>query len=168
MHWLDIALLIPLLLAAWRGFRRGLILELATLVGLGLGIFAGLRFSNYAADLLTEHLEIQSEHLPILSFAVTFLAVVIAVFLLGKMLEKVVKIMALSFLNKLAGLSFSILKVALILSVIIVIFDRFNHDLEFIKHDDLNKSLSYRYLKSGGELMLPEFEKVIDENEISF
>ena len=137
-------------------------------MGLGLGIFAGLRFSNYAADLLTEHLEIQSEHLPILSFAVTFLAVVIAVFLLGKMLEKVVKIMALSFLNKLAGLSFSVLKVALILSVIIVIFHRFNHDLEFIKHDDLNKSLSYRYLKSGGELMLPEFEKVIDENEISF
>lgn len=167
MHWLDIALLIPLLLAAWRGFRRGLILELATLVGLGLGIFIGLRFSNFAADLLTENLDIQGEHLPILSFAITFLAVVIAVFLLGKMLEKVIKIMALSFLNKLAGLSFSVLKVALILSVIIVIFDRFNHDLEFIKNSELENSLSYRYLKSGGELVLPKFEKAIDEGEIS-
>lgn len=167
MHWIDITLLIPLLLALWRGFRRGLVLELSTLIGLFLGIFAGIRFSSYAADILQSKLEIESAHLPILSFAVTFLAVVIAVFILGKVLERIIKIMALSLLNKLAGALFSLSKVALILAIILVLFSRFNADFEWVDQTQLSQSVSYTVLSELGELILPEFEKAMEDSAIS-
>ena len=166
MHWLDVVILIPILLALWRGFRRGLILELATLVGLASGIYAGLHFSYYASDLLQSKLEIESEHLPILSFAVTFLVVVIAVFLLGKALERIVKMIALSFFNKLAGALFSVTKVAIIIALLLVIFDRFNSDFEWVKAEELDRSLAYKGLVEAGSVVLPEVKAVIENNEV--
>ena len=166
MHWLDVVILIPILLALWRGFRRGLILELATLVGLALGIYAGLHFSYYASDLLQSKLEIESEHLPILSFAVTFLVVVIAVFLLGKALERIVKMIAISFFNKLAGALFSVTKVATIIALLLVIFDRFNSDFEWVKAEELDRSLAYKGLVEAGSVVLPEVKAVIENNEV--
>lgn len=166
MHWLDVVILIPILLALWRGFKRGLILELATLVGLALGIYAGLHFSYYASDLLQSKLEIESEHLPILSFAVTFLVVVIAVFLLGKALERIVKMIALSFFNKLAGALFSVTKVAIIIALLLVIFDRFNSDFEWVKAEELDRSLAYKGLVEAGSVVLPEVKAVIENNEV--
>lgn len=166
MHWLDVVILIPILLALWRGFKRGLILELATLVGLALGIYAGLHFSYYASDLLQSKLEIESEHLPILSFAVTFLVVVIAVFLLGKALERIVKMIALSFFNKLAGALFSVTKVAIIIALLLVIFDRFNSDFEWVKAEELDRSLAYKGLVEAGSVVLPEVKSVIENNEV--
>jgi len=166
VHWLDVVILIPILLALWRGFRRGLILELATLVGLALGIYAGLHFSYYASDLLQSKLEIESEHLPILSFAVTFLVVVIAVFLLGKALERIVKMIAISFFNKLAGALFSVTKVATIIALLLVIFDRFNSDFEWVKAEELDRSLAYKGLVEAGSVVLPEVKAVIENNEV--
>jgi len=166
VHWLDVVILIPILLALWRGFKRGLILELATLVGLALGIYAGLHFSYYASDLLQSKLEIESEHLPILSFAVTFLVVVIAVFLLGKALERIVKMIALSFFNKLAGALFSVTKVAIIIALLLVIFDRFNSDFEWVKAEELDRSLAYKGLVEAGSVVLPEVKAVIENNEV--
>jgi len=167
VHWLDIVFLVPILLAAWRGFRRGLILELASLVGLLLGIFAGWKFSHFASAFLQSELEIQSEHLPILSFALTFLVVVLLVFLLGKVLERIIKLMALSMLNKLAGLLFSSLKVVVIISVLLVIIMQFNSDFEWIDQEGLEKSQAFKILHDLGELILPEFKSALSEVPIS-
>ena len=98
MNTIDIIILIPLLWAAYSGFKKGLIIEIATLLALAGGIYAGVHFSNYASGYLVE--KIDSKMLPLASFGATFLVVVILIFALGKLLEKVVNMVALKLVNK--------------------------------------------------------------------
>ena len=49
---IDIVLAIPIIWGAIRGFRRGLILEVTSLVALFLGAYAALFFSDVAAQWL--------------------------------------------------------------------------------------------------------------------
>ena len=51
---IDIVLLLLLLIGAWRGFTKGLILSIASLVGLVGGIWAVGHFSSLVAQVLSE------------------------------------------------------------------------------------------------------------------
>ena len=74
----DIVLGIPFLWAAIRGLRKGLVLEVTGLAALFLGAYAALFFSDIAAAILDERFAIGHEYLGITSFAITFIAVIIA------------------------------------------------------------------------------------------
>ena len=81
MSQIDIILIIPLLWGAVMGFKKGLVLELASLVGLVLGIYGAIKFSDYTAEKLKQYVEITQEWLGLISFLVTFVLIVFAVFL---------------------------------------------------------------------------------------
>jgi membrane protein required for colicin V production len=163
MNYLDILILVPIAFGAFKGFRRGLIIELAGLAALALGIYAGIHFSEITSVFLGKYMNIESEHMPILSFIITFLVVVIAVYLLGKVLEKLVDIVALSFINKFAGLTFGVLKVFLILSMLIAVFMRFNKDIELISQANLDDSVLIENMGEAGEWMLRAGSDIFDE-----
>ncbi len=129
MNFLDIIFIIPIIWFAYQGFKRGLIVELASLLALILGIYAALYFSGYAANFLINNMDMGSKYVPVTSFVLTFIVVVIVVFFIGKILEKLVNMVALGFLNKLAGSFFGILKAAVVLSIVLLIINQFNDDL---------------------------------------
>jgi membrane protein required for colicin V production len=116
---LDILLAIPLLWAAYRGFKKGLVIELAGLAALILGIYSALHFSGFLSDWIKEQWNYAGEYLPLIAFAGTFIIVILLVHLLGKAIEKVLDLVALGAMNKIAGALFNIAKVAIILSVMI-------------------------------------------------
>ena len=103
----DIVLGIPLLWAAIRGLRKGFVLEVTGLAALFLGAYAALFFSDIAAAILDERFAIGHEYLGITSFAVTFIAVVVGVHLLGRVVEKMVDLTALKPMDRLGGLVFA-------------------------------------------------------------
>ncbi len=129
MNFLDIIFIIPIIWFAYKGFKRGLIIELASLLALILGIYAALYFSGYAANFLISSLDMDPKYVPMTSFILTFIAVVVIVYFIGKILEKLVNMVALGFLNKLAGGFFGILKAAVIISIVLLIINHFNDDL---------------------------------------
>ncbi len=163
MNYLDILILVPIAFGAYKGFKRGLIIELAGLAALALGIYAGIHFSEITSVFLGKHMNIQSEHMPILSFIITFLLVVVGVYVLGKVLEKIVDIVALSFINKFAGLTFGILKVFLVLSLLIAVFMRFNKDIELVSQSNLEDSIFFENMGDAGEWMLRAGSDIFDE-----
>ncbi len=58
MNVLDIILAIPILWLAYKGFTKGLIIEISTLAALVLGIYASLHFSYITADFLRNNLDV--------------------------------------------------------------------------------------------------------------
>ena len=120
---LDIFVLVPLAYAAWRGFKKGFIMAVATLVALVAGLYAGFHGSEVIADKLHASFDWSESSVQIASFLLAFLAMVIAIHLLAKLIEKAVNLAALSPVNKIAGLVFSLLKVGLILSMIFYTLD---------------------------------------------
>ena len=100
MGILDIIFIVPIVWLAYRGFSKGLIIELSTLAALVLGIYVSLHFSYITADFLRDNFDMNQKYLGIISFILTFILVVISLNLLGKLLEKIIDLVALSFLNK--------------------------------------------------------------------
>ena len=63
MGVLDIIFIIPIIWLTYKGFSKGLIIELTTLAALFLGIYVSLHFSTYTANFLTEHFEMSQKYL---------------------------------------------------------------------------------------------------------
>ena len=110
MNYIDVVILLFLLYGAFRGFSKGLIIEVATLAGLILGVFIAIRYSPFTEGILKDFLNITSRYLSYIALAVTFLLVVIVVYLLGKMLTRLVDIISLGLVNKLLGTLLGIAK----------------------------------------------------------
>lgn len=121
MEVLDIIMLIFMGIMLIVGFRKGLIISLASLVALILGIYLAVYFSEFAAGLIRNYFDVSSTYLPWIAFAVTFLVVLIGVLLLGKLFEKMVSMVGMGFLNHLAGAVFGLAKSVLLLSIIFLI-----------------------------------------------
>ena len=88
MTWsaIDLILAIPLLLAAWRGFRKGLIIEIATLLGLVAGLFAGYHGAARVAVSLADTWDLKAFTMHGIGLLLSFVAVLVAVYLLGKVI----------------------------------------------------------------------------------
>ncbi len=155
MNYLDIVLAILLLLAAINGFVKGFVEELAGLVALILGIWAALRFSDRVAQFLMERLGWGFEHLNIVAFIITFAIVVILVSFIGSYVNKLVHAVSLGFLNRLAGLGFGIIKGALILSILLVVFNKFDKDVHIINQDVKTQSRLFTPIKNFAPGVFP-------------
>ncbi len=155
VNYLDILIIIPLLIGAWRGFKKGFIIELFTLLGLLVGIYCGIHFSDFMSDVLKNSLGMTSKYLPAISFTLTFLLVGAMVYFGGKMLEKAIKLVALGMINKIAGLVFGLTKILFLLSAIIVIFESYDEHGDFIPEDLKSESLLYLPVKNTSLNTIP-------------
>ena len=163
MNSLDYILLIPLLYGLYRGFTKGLIIELASLLALTLGIYGALHFSSFTFEFLSDYVEIKTVYLQLASYGLTFLIIVMVISLTGKILTMLIKLVALGFINRMMGAMFGGIKVLLILSVFILFFDRFNKQFGMVKDEVLNASFMYNSIRIQAEKFYPnvleEFER---------
>ncbi len=143
MNYVDIILLLPLLYGAYKGFSKGLIIEIATLLGLVLGVFIAIKYSGYTEEFLRDFLNISSKYLSYIALGITFLVVVILIYLLGKMLTKLVDMVSLGLVNKLLGTVLGAAKYFVILCVILLIADALDDKFHFMNEEVKKNSLLY-------------------------
>lgn len=155
MNYIDIVLGILLVLAAISGFRKGLVVELASLAALILGIWGAVKFSYITSEFLVENFDWKWDHLNIASFIITFVVIVILVHIVGSTVNKLVETVMLGFVNKLAGLVFGILKAALILSIVLVVFDKINEDMNILSEETKTESRMYEPIRNLAPSIFP-------------
>lgn len=157
MNFIDLFIVAILIWFGYKGFRKGLVFELVSIVALSLGIYGGLKFSDRTAEYLTSYVD--SEYLNIASFTVTFLVILLLIFAAGKVIEKIINLVALKLVNKLLGALFGIIKMVLILGVLITIVESYDSKLGFLPKDIKEESLLYSPLLNTANQILPEIEK---------
>lgn len=155
MNYIDIVLGILLVLSAIGGFRKGLVVELASLAALILGIWGAVEFSYITSEFLIKNFDWKWDHLNIVSFIITFVVIVILVHIVGSTVNKLVETVMLGFINRLAGLVFGILKAALILSIILVVFDKINEDMEILSSETKSQSRMYEPIRNLAPTIFP-------------
>ena len=160
MNYFDIIIIIPLIWGAYKGFKKGIIIEVASFIALGLGVWGGMKFSSISAKYLSNAFDIAENIMPLISFAVTFILIVIAVFTLAKMLQKVVSMVALGFLNKAAGALFGMLKFGLIMSVIINFTNILDDQVNFVEPEMKNKSILYKPVGKVAQIIIPGLKNI--------
>ena len=167
MNTIDLVFGIILLWSAYRGFSKGFIVQLATLAALLLGILGAVMFSDFTSSLIIKKFEVSGNYLPLISFAVTFIAIVIAVHLLAKMLNKLIDAIALGIVNRLLGVLFSVMKIAFIVSIILVLVNKVDNKYNFIPNETKENSLLYIPLSNFAPMIFPylNFEKMKEKFE---
>ena len=153
MSYIDIIILLFLLYGAYRGFSRGLIVEVATLAGLVLGVYMAVRYSSYTENFLRDFLNFSSWYISYVALAVTFILVVILVYIVGKLLTKLVDIISLGLVNKLLGTALGVAKYFLIVCVLLLVTDALNEKFQIISEENRQKSLLfYPFLNYAQEM----------------
>lgn len=163
MNTFDIILAALLVFGFVRGLLKGLFVEVASLVALIAGIYGAIHFSYFVGNLLADYVTWDERYITIVSFAVTFAGIVIAISLLGKMFTKMADFAALGFLNKLLGGVFGALKIGLILSIVLLVFSKLNDTIPFISEDQKEDSILYEPLKNLAPTLFPGFVRVAEE-----
>lgn len=113
----DIALVIFILIGAIGGFRQGFLMELFSLAALLLGILGGFKLMGEAMVLLSDEFDINKTALPYIAFAVVFIAILIGVNLLGRLIKLSIDRTFLGTVDQAAGAGLGMLKAAFLLSV---------------------------------------------------
>lgn len=116
---IDIILGIILIWGAFMGFKKGLILSLASFIAIVAGAMAAYYGSEAIAIALASQVDWSSQKIAVASFAIAFIAVVLIVHLLARILEKFIDLLALGLANKLSGALFGMAKNALLLTFVI-------------------------------------------------
>ncbi len=155
MNYLDILLCIPLVWGFYKGFTKGLIIEAASIVAFSLGVWGGIHFSDFVAGKINGWFNWQSSYLPVVSFGVTFLGIIISVFFIAKLIQKMVSGMALGGINKICGAVFGALKFAMVMSVIIFVMDAIEKSYPFISFKTKEESLLYKPIGKIAPTLIP-------------
>lgn len=121
----DIIALSVLGLTVAMGFWKGLAAQVFGLAGLVVGYVLSVRFYRDAAGLLPD---INPGTAKIAGFLVIFISCIIAAFILGRLLGKLLKIAGLGWANRLMGGMLGLVKGALVVVVILVVVVAFLPD----------------------------------------
>ncbi|MBL1279461.1 MAG: CvpA family protein [Fluviicola sp.] len=159
MGFLDIAFAFAIAYGAWKGFKKGFVIELFTFLALFLALYAGIHFSDFMAEILTENFKFTSEYIPTISFTVIFLLVGAMVYFAGIAIEKVVKVVQLSLLNKILGIVLGILKMVFILGAITLLIESYDEKGDFVSEEAKDNSIFYQPLKTAVTFAIPAFEE---------
>jgi membrane protein required for colicin V production len=119
MTALDILLLIPLGIGAVKGYRRGLVLEVVSLLAFVLAAIGGLSLLSAAVPLVRHYVGDAFGMLPLVSFALVFVGIMWGVHLLGGLLKTAVHLTPLGVLDNLLGGAAGVIKWILGLSLLL-------------------------------------------------
>lgn len=153
----DIIVAVILILAIIKGWQRGLIVALFSVIALIVGLAAAIKLSVVVAGYIGNAVKVSDKWLPVISFAVVFLLVVLLVRLGAKFIQKTVELAMLGWLNRLGGILLYAGLYILIFSILVFYADQ----LGFIKPETKSQSVTYAYIEPLGPKLMDWIGKII-------
>ena len=142
MSVFDIIIIAILIFGFIRGLFKGFVKGLAVFIGIIFSIYIAKYFSA-PVIWFAELLGIKQQISPAVGFIITFLIVSLLFYFIAILVDKLIDLIALGWLNKLLGGILSSLKYLFIISVFINAFDFINDNLNIISEKTKQKSKLY-------------------------
>lgn len=159
MNVLDIGFVIIFGLAFYRGFKSGFVVTIFNFLAVFFVIYAGIHFSDVAADWINSTFEMNSEYVPTVAFTITFLLIGAMIFFAGKMIHKVVKVAQLSLVNQLLGAVISVISSVFLTGALLMLVNSYDEKSDFISDEEKEDSLFFEPVISVTKFGIPYFEK---------
>ncbi|AWO01222.1 colicin V production protein [Chitinophaga alhagiae] len=153
---IDVIFAVIMAFAVYRGFTRGLIVAVFSLVAFVLGLAAALKLSAVLAAYLAQS-GMQGRWWPVICFIVIFLAVVILVRLGAAALEKVVQWSMLGWVNRLGG----ILLYAAVFLVGYSVLLWLANQLYWLSPEVKLQSVTYPYIEHLGPKVMEQMGRIL-------
>ena len=154
---LDLVFVVILILAIYKGYQRGLIVGIFSFLAIIIGLAAAMKLSTVVAGYIGEAVKVSDEWLPVISFAVVFIIIVLLVRLGANAIERTAQVAMLGWVNRLGGI---ILYAALYITIFSVIVF-YSEQLHLIKQPTIDKSVSYFFVQPWGPKAINGFGTII-------
>ena len=154
---IDIIFIILIGIAIIKGFQKGLIVALFSIIAFIIGIAAALKLSAVVAVHLQNNAIVAASWLPFVSFIIVFLVVALLINLGGKLIEKTFEMAMLGWLNRLGGIVLYVLLYTIIFSVFLFYAEKIHlfGDAAWVS------SKVYPFIKPWAPFVIDEFGKII-------
>lgn len=152
----DLFLLLPVAFAIMRGYRKGIIIEVFSLVALVLAIIVSMKFTTTIMTSLAPSLH-GAHYLPFWTYAVVFIGMFILVAQLGNVFDVAANLLQLGLVNKVAGSAFSLVKILFMISLFFWLGDR----ITLIPRDICDHSFFYSHFHSLAPIIINKITPVL-------
>jgi len=119
MNFVDILIWVILLGFAVKGFMKGLVREVCSMLGLIVGCWAAFRYYPAVAGVLRPFIHLPNSIAAVISFILIFITIGLLFYFLGHLLTVVFKIALLGGINRIGGVLFGFLQGALLLCILL-------------------------------------------------
>ncbi len=154
---IDIIFAILILIAIFKGYRKGLIIALFSIIAFIVGIAAALKLSAAVAAYLQNSINVSAKWLPFISFMLVFLVVAFLVNLGAKLIEKSFEMALLGWVNRIGGILLFIILYMIIYSVFLFYAEK----IHLFDGATLQSSRTFPYIKPWGPKVINGFGKII-------
>ncbi|MDR1879177.1 MAG: CvpA family protein [Bacteroidales bacterium] len=156
MKIVDTIILIFLIWFIIKGFRKGLMDGVFSILALLIGGWATARFTDDVCSFLKWNTETKC----LLAAGITFLGIAIAVLLIGKICKSAINFVLPVFVDKILGMLFGAVKVLLFFGILFYLVSNVDTNEKIISREQKERSFFYApSLKIAGYL-LPAFQKI--------
>ena len=155
--WIDVLFLVLLLVAVFKGLRQGFIIAIVAALAFIVGLAAAMKLSATLAGYLRGHTTLSGRWLPVLAFVLVFLAVVLLVRWIGRLMEAAVDLAMMGWLNKLAGILLYAAAYTIILSVLLF----YAVHLHLVSGSAMASSITYPFIRPWGVVVIDGFGSLV-------
>ncbi len=154
---IDIVFVLLMVMAVIKGFSKGFIVAVFSLVAFVVGLAAALKLSAVVAVYLKKNMHIDSWLLPVLSFAIVFVGVVFLIRIGAAVIKKMAGLVLLGWLDKIFGILLFVISYLMIYSVVLFYATQIN----LVSSATANESYTYSFVQPWGPWVINGIGKII-------
>jgi len=154
---IDIATAVLLVSAIIKGLRRGLVVALFSVIAFIVGIAAALKLSVVVTHYLESSSGVSARWLPVLSFMLVFVGVVLLIRLIAGLIDKAVEWSLLGWVNKLGGVLLYVFLYIVVLSVLLF----FAVQVNLIGEHTIKNSVTWEWVQPWGPRAINAFGALV-------
>ncbi len=143
---IDIIFFILLVLAVIKGISRGFIVAVFSFFAIIIGVAAAMKLSYIVATWLQHVVNINGKWLPILSFIIVLVGVIVLVRWVANLIQAAINIAMLGWLNKLGGIILYIVLFLFVYSIFLFYLTKMN----LLKAETIKASHTYSLVEPFG------------------
>ncbi len=137
MNAWDITLLLILLLGAYRGYTKGILLEVVAILAFVVAVIGALQLMSWGVVFLSDTLQTEGAWLPLLAFVLLFVGILTGVSIAGRMLKSVIHLTPIGYLDGLLGGAVGVIKWAFGISIVFILLEYAQVELPHTESSEL-------------------------------
>lgn len=161
MNVLDIIIILCFVPSLIHGISKGFIEQAIALASIVASVWTASAYYHALASWAGGFLKLSGDALNIISFIVILVAVILAIYWIGRIITGVVGRASLGWINRLLGIFFAVALVTVVLGVVIILFDTLNTRLDLVHGKVLDNSIMYNGIKDIAYKLFPHFTQML-------
>jgi membrane protein required for colicin V production len=159
MNWFDLTTLILLLVALVKGYRKGFIMQLVGLTVIVLAAIFGGKLAETILPEINRFLDISSNLARVLSFLIAFGLIAVVISIIGRLVQKFVDVVFLSFFNRILGSVIAVGTMMVVLSIVLNLVLMLDKRENMISNEIRKESFFFERVETVVPAIVPYLDK---------